>query len=113
MRRESSCDSEGVKADSLARNEETGAYAFEPITQVFRNQDPVKANLTLEDPATGVTEVIETTPEHPFNVPGRGFVPAGSLKPGDAVSRAAAGASSVVRLMSAGSGTLEVCKSRI
>jgi hypothetical protein len=94
----------------LARSEETGAYAFEPITQVFRHQDPVKVHLTLEDPATGATEVIETTPEHPFHVPLRGFVPAGSLKPDDAVSRADAGSSSVVRLISDQSGTLEVLR---
>ena len=42
----------------LARSEETGAYAFEPITQVFRHQDPVKVYLTLEDPTTGATEAI-------------------------------------------------------
>jgi hypothetical protein len=87
----------------LARSEETGTYAFEPITKVFRHQDPVKIHLALEDPATGATEVIETTPEHPFHVPGRGFVPAGFLKLNDPVSRAPsnepAGAS-VVRLMS-------------
>ena len=94
----------------LARSEETGAYAFEPITQVFRHQDPMKVHLTLEDPATGATEVIETTPEHPFHVPGRGFVPAGSLKPDDAVSRADAGSSSVVRLIFDQSGTLEVLR---
>ncbi|MBO0879585.1 MAG: hypothetical protein J2P17_04285, partial [Mycobacterium sp.] len=81
----------------LARSEETGTYTFEPITQVFRHQDPVKVHLTLEDPATGVTEVVETTPQHPFQVPGRGFVPAESLKPNEAVSRAPAGTSSLVR----------------
>jgi len=84
----------------LARSEETGTYAFEPITEVFRHQDPVKLRLTLEDPSTGATEVIETTPDHSFHVPGRGFVPAGSLKPDDTISRAAAGVASVVRLMS-------------
>ena len=91
----------------LTRSEDTGTYAFQPITQVFRHEDPVKLHLTLEDPATGVTEVIDTTPEHPFNVPGRGFVPAGSLKPDDAVSRAAAGTFSLVRLISGQSGTSE------
>jgi hypothetical protein len=94
----------------LAQDEETGTYAFEPITQVFRHQDPVKVYLTVEEPATGLTEVIETTPDHPFHVPGRGFVPAGSLKSDDTVSRAATGASSVVRLMSARSGTSEVLR---
>jgi hypothetical protein len=87
----------------LARSDETGTYGFEPITQVFRHQDPVKVHLTLEDPATGATEVIETTPEHPFHVPGRGFVPVESLKPDDTVSRAPsnepAASSSVVRLI--------------
>jgi hypothetical protein len=94
----------------LARSEETGIYAFEPITLAYHYQHLVKVYLTLEDPATGETEVIETTPEHPFHVPGRGFVPAGSLKVDDAISRAAASASSVVRLMSARSGTLEALR---
>jgi hypothetical protein len=31
----------------LARSEETGAYAFEPITQVFRHQDPVKVHRSM------------------------------------------------------------------
>jgi hypothetical protein len=72
----------------LARNEMTGAYAFEPVTQVYRHQDPVKVRLTLEDPATGAAEVVETTPEHSFYVPGLGFVEAAALTPGDHVSRA-------------------------
>src|SRR5262249_51193650 len=94
----------------LARNEATSSYAFEPITQIFRHQDPVKVHLTLEDPATGATEVIETTPEHPFHMPGRGFVPAGALNPDDTISRAVAGASSIVRLMSSRSDTSEVLR---
>jgi hypothetical protein len=94
----------------LARSEDTGTYAFEPITQVFLHEDPVKVHLTLEDPATGATEVIETTPEHPFHVSGRGFVPAGSLKPDDAVSRGAAATLSVVRLIPGQSGTSEVLR---
>ena len=72
----------------LARDEMTGAARFKPITQVFRHLDPIKVHLTLEDLATGTTEVIETTPEHPFHVPGRGFVAAAALKPGGAVSKA-------------------------
>jgi len=71
----------------LARDEVTGAYAFEPITEVFRHQDSVKVYLTLEDPATGATEVIETTPNHPFHMPGHGFVEAADLKSGDPVSQ--------------------------
>jgi len=97
----------------LARNEVTGTYAFEPITQVFRHQDPVKVHLTLEDPATGATEVIETTPEHPFHVAGRGFVPVALLKPNDAVSRASdepASTSSVVRLIAGRSDMSDVLR---
>lgn len=70
----------------------------------------MKVLLTLEDPATGTTEVIETTPDHPIHVPGRGFAPAKSLKPDDAVSRAAAGTSSVVRLIRGESDRLEVLR---
>src|SRR5262245_42708450 len=58
----------------LARDEVTGAYAFKPIRRTYQHQDPVKVRLTLENPATGATEVIETTPQHPFHVPGRGFL---------------------------------------
>ncbi|NJO55393.1 MAG: hypothetical protein HC834_02465 [Rhodospirillales bacterium] len=72
----------------LARNETTGAYGFKPIAEVFRHRDPVKLHLTLEDPATGTTEVIETTPGHEFHSPDNGFVAAVTLKPGDLVSRA-------------------------
>jgi RHS repeat-associated protein len=86
----------------LARNEVTGAYSFKPITKVFRHQEQMKVRLTLEDPATGQTDVVETTTEHPFHVPGQGFVAAASLKPGDPVSRALSadplGTFSVVRL---------------
>jgi hypothetical protein len=89
----------------LARSEETGIYAFEPIIKVFRHRDPVKVYLTLADRATGAAEVIETTPEHPFYIPGRGFVPARFLKPDDSVSRAPPAATSVVRLMSLRSDT--------
>ena len=46
----------------LARSQATGEYAFEPVIQVFRYQDPVNVYLTLEDPTTGSTEIIETTP---------------------------------------------------
>ena len=72
----------------LARSEVTGAYTFEPVTQVYSHQDPVKVRLTLEDPATGAAEVVETTPEHLFYMPGLGFVEAAALTPGDPVSRA-------------------------
>ncbi len=36
--------------------------------------------LTLEDKARRLSEVITTTPEHPFHVAGQGFVAAGQLK---------------------------------
>jgi len=48
----------------------------------------VKVRLTLEDPTTGAAEIVETTPEHLFYVPGLGFVEAAALTPGDPVSRA-------------------------
>src|SRR5262249_28225647 len=72
----------------LARSEATGEYAFEPVTQVLRHQDPLKVYLTLEDPATGSTEIIETTPLHLFHAPGYGFIPAAALEAGNPVSRA-------------------------
>jgi RHS repeat-associated protein len=72
----------------LARSEATGAYGIKPVTQLFKHRDPVKLRLTLEDPSAQIVEAIETTPEHPFHVPGRGFVEAAALKPGDLVSRA-------------------------
>jgi RHS repeat-associated protein len=72
----------------LARSEATGEYAFEPVIQVFRHHDPVKVYVTLEDPATGSTEIIETTPLHLIHVPGYGFIPVAALEAGDPVSRA-------------------------
>jgi Pretoxin HINT domain/Restriction endonuclease fold toxin 7 len=73
----------------LSRDAETGRTAMKPVVDQFRRVTPTLIHLALE--ASGKrTEVITTTPEHPFHVPGHGFVEAGKLTPGMLISRAPA-----------------------
>jgi RHS repeat-associated protein len=76
--------------ESLARGDrvraldpQTGASSFEPVIRTSARR--VSAALELEVEHDGRVEVLTTTPEHPFFVRNRGFVPAGSLRPGDEV----------------------------
>jgi hypothetical protein len=57
----------------------TGTYT---VTAVWAHRDPVVVTLLLDD------EVIETTPEHPFFVAGRGWTPAGALVAGSTIQQA-------------------------
>ncbi|NJO82380.1 MAG: hypothetical protein HC828_05880 [Blastochloris sp.] len=57
----------------------TGSYT---VTAVWAHDDPIILHVTLDG------EVITTTPEHPFFVLLRGWVPAAELHIGDAVRRA-------------------------
>jgi RHS repeat-associated protein len=64
----------------LARDEESGKIEAKRVTQVFERETEATLVLTF---ANG--EQIETTPEHPFYVEGRGFVAAGQLAIGTAI----------------------------
>jgi Pretoxin HINT domain len=50
----------------LAYNEETGKNEFQPVLEVFENQDPTLTYLSIEDDESGKNEMIVTTPGHPF-----------------------------------------------
>ena len=57
-----------------AYNEQTGQKALKPVVRVFRRKSPSLIVLTVGD------QVIETTPEHPFWVEGKGWTPAKDLQ---------------------------------
>lgn len=66
----------------LAYHEGLGVTGYYPVTATWSHLDPVLVTITLDG------EAIETTPEHPFYVLLRGWVPAEDVRPGDAVRRA-------------------------
>jgi RHS repeat-associated protein len=66
----------------LAWNPETGDISFHTVTDTIHHTDEVVIHLTIDD------EEIETTPEHPFYVEGKGWVNAKDLKVGDKVRNA-------------------------
>jgi hypothetical protein len=51
---------------ALAYNETTGENEYQPIVQVFENDDPEVTFLTLQDTESSQLEMIVTTPGHPF-----------------------------------------------
>ena len=69
-----------------SRNEFTFVYSKRPVTAVMVHDDPVKVHLTVETSEQKL-ETIETTPEHPFYIAGKGFLRADALKPDMFVSR--------------------------
>lgn len=66
----------------LAWNEADGTLGFYQITDTIHHTDKVVVNLLLDG------EWIETTPEHPFYVEGKGWVNAEDLQFGDQVYQA-------------------------
>lgn len=66
----------------LAYHEGLRTTGFYTVTATWTHDDPVIITITLDG------EEIETTPEHPFYVLLRGWVPAEDLHAGDAVRRA-------------------------
>ena len=52
----------------LARDDKTGQMAFKAIRGKFLNRDPNTARLVVRDRATGTTQTIVTTSNHPFYV---------------------------------------------
>ena len=105
----------GAGSMALAYNEATGENEYQPILQVFENQDPEVTFLTLQDTESSQDEMIVTTPGHPFylevNVDASSrpapqghedlaepWVGAGDLKVGDKV-RQADGTTGTVRIV--------------
>jgi Pretoxin HINT domain len=66
----------------LAYDEKSGTTGYYTVTAVLRNLDPEIEYLRIEG------EWLETTPEHPFYIEGKGWVAAGDLLPGDKVRKA-------------------------
>jgi len=66
----------------LAGDPDTGASSVRRVAAVLVHEDAVTGTVTIDG------ERIQTTPEHPFRVEGRGFVPAGELVAGDRVETA-------------------------
>jgi RHS repeat-associated protein len=69
----------------LAKDPDTGALAYKPVTRVFVTPGKALVELHLET-RDGTDEVIHATPEHPFWVEGRGWTNAGELEVGRGVT---------------------------
>ncbi|MBW7473875.1 hypothetical protein K0T92_03890 [Paenibacillus oenotherae] len=61
----------------LAKDEETGEFAYKEVTHLYRNDKEITYELTVGD------QVIETTDNHPFWVEGKGWILAVDLQVGD------------------------------
>jgi hypothetical protein len=73
-----------------SRDDESGEEGYRPIARVFVTPEQPLLTVALED-ESGAIETIDTTAPHPFQVEGRGWVPAGELEPGDQVESADGG----------------------
>jgi Pretoxin HINT domain/Bacterial EndoU nuclease len=67
-----------------SRDEVTNETTWKPVLQLIRNTGKSTLNIILVDD-DGNSDKIGVTPEHPFRVEGKGWVPAGELKAGDKV----------------------------
>ncbi len=66
----------------LAWNETDGTFGYYEVTDTFSHEDKVLTELVVDG------EWIETTPEHPFYVEGKGWTPADELRTGDKIRQA-------------------------
>ena len=64
----------------------------------YENPDRAIIELELVDPITGVSEVIETTDNHPFYVTNRGFTRVDALSLGDQIPTGQGGLLTVGRI---------------
>ena len=65
----------------LAANEEAGEVAYKEVVRTFVNTTDEITHVTV-NVGDGVLETIDSTPEHPFYVEGKGWVEASSLHAG-------------------------------
>lgn len=65
----------------LAANEETVEVAYKEVVRTFVNTTDEITHVTV-NVGDGVLETIDSTPEHPFYVEGKGWVEANSLHAG-------------------------------
>ncbi|MGH1350108.1 MAG: polymorphic toxin-type HINT domain-containing protein [Methyloligellaceae bacterium] len=77
---------EEIKVGDLvvSRDEHTKQTVFKPVVELFRRNSDHILHLTLEH-QNGSSEIFQTTKDHPFYVPGEGFIKAGDLKIGQAI----------------------------
>ena len=70
---------EEIKAGDLvyAYNEQTGEVGLKPVVQTFVTESSELIHVKVDG------ETIDTTPEHPFYVPQKGWTAAGQLRAGD------------------------------
>lgn len=66
----------------LAWNEAEGTLGYYQVTDAFHHTDQVVTELIIDG------EWIETTPEHPFYIEGKGWTPAEDLEIGDQIRQA-------------------------
>lgn len=66
----------------LAWNEASGEIGYYQVTDTIHHTDEVVANIIIDG------EWIETTPEHPFYVEGKGWTDAEDLQIGDQIRQA-------------------------
>ncbi len=64
----------------LSKNVDNGDVAYKPVTQLFKHHRLIY-ELRLEDPVGNILR-LETTDDHPFYVPGTGFIDTIDLYPG-------------------------------
>ena len=70
----------------LTRNEQTGQTETKRVVQTTIKQAKSVVTVTLAEAQSGkVVDSITASPEHPFFVEGKGFVPAGQLAIGNAI----------------------------
>jgi hypothetical protein len=74
-----------------SRDDESDEEGYRPIARIIVTPEQPLMTVALED-AGGAIETIDVTAPHPFQVEGRGWVPAGELEPGDQVVTADGGA---------------------
>ena len=65
----------------LAADEETGEVTYKEVIRTFVNTTDEITHVTISD-SEGQTEVIDSTPQHPFYVEGKGWVEASALHAG-------------------------------
>ena len=62
-----------------SRDPLTGREDAKTVTATIQRQSPALVTVSLHDAKAGTRETLTCTPEHPFFVPGSGWVEAGSL----------------------------------
>lgn len=74
-------ENNGIGDMVLAANEETGEVAYKEVVRTFANTTDEITHVTV-NVGDGELETIDSTPEHPFCVEGKGWVEASSLHAG-------------------------------